>query len=129
MKNTKQIIEELPEILSNGKVDDSLIKETQEKLGVDFSEEYSDVLKHFGFLMYNGNRYLGISRNGKYDLLSATNEARLQDPDFPQNMYVISNMGIDGILLLQDSCGHIYSYKKQCSLIKLSDSFIDYLNS
>lgn len=104
------------------KVSDEIISEAEAQLSVKIAEDYKLILKHYGTLAMKGHEFLGIDSN-RYDAVKATLRLREEDPTFPQDVYVIENMGIDGIFLVQKSNGEIYTYQHNASLQLVSPNF------
>lgn len=126
MNKIETIIDSFKRKRFTGSVSDEVIENAEKELGLSFSSEYINLLKGYGSLCVKGEEFLGIDINS-YDVVKATNKARNASSDFPQNMYVVEDMAIDGILLLQKTTGEIYTYQPNQSLQKVTDSFADYL--
>ena len=47
--------------------------------------------------------------------------------DFPKGMYVIENFAIDGILLLQNTTGEIYTYQPNGKMKQVASNLDEYL--
>ena len=110
MEQFVEFIKSLTGARFSGPVSQGLIIQSQSSLGVKFAEEYLTLLRNFGNMFYNRNEVLGLTTDHIDDCYSYTVEAREEDPTIPQNLYVISSAGIDGILFLQDSEGNVYQH-------------------
>lgn len=106
----------------------SVIEKAEKELNISFSAEYHELLQKYGSLCVKGEEFLGIDIDN-YDVVKATKEARSASNSFPQDMYVIENMAIDGILLLQKTTGEIYTYQPNLPIHKVSNSLADYLST
>lgn len=126
MNNITTIIESFKRKRFAGSVTCADIENAEKELGLVFSPEYKKLLQDYGFLCVKGEEFLGIAPDN-YDVVKATKKARSASNGFPQDMYVISNMAIDGILLLQKETGEIYTYQPNLPLRKVADSFAAYL--
>lgn len=129
MENFIEYIKSLPGARFSGPVSQELIIKSESSLGVKFAEEYLALLHTFGNMFYNHNEILGLMPDHIDDCYSYTIEAREEDSSVPHNCYVISSAGIDGILFLQDSEGHIYQHFPfgKCKL--LFNSLEDFIKS
>lgn len=110
MEQFVEYIKSLTGARFTGPVSQGLIIKSQSSLGVKFSDEYLALLRNFGNMFYKHNEVLGLTTEHIDDCYSYTAEAREEDPTIPQNMYVISSAGIDGILFLQDAEGNVYQH-------------------
>ena len=111
-----------------GGVSVDIIEEAEKTLSVTFANEYKDILTNYGFLFVKGEEFLGLDSNS-YDIVKATLEARDEYVDFPTGMYVIENIAIDGILLIQDATGNIYFFQTNSPLQKVKSSICEYLDT
>lgn len=112
-----------------GKIDQLVIEDAQATLNIQFSAEYKDFVKYIGALVFSGNEIFGTVPYPSLDVVSATLHARECDKSFPQSMYVVSDLHIDGILILQNSKGEIYQYTPFKFCKKIFDSLSDFIMS
>lgn len=110
MANIINYIQSLTSARFTGSVSQGLIIKSECSLGVKFAEDYTLFLRNFGDMFYNHNEILGLNADHFDDCVSNTLEARKEDETIPDNLYVISSAGIDGILYLQGSNGVIYQH-------------------
>ena len=105
-------------------------KESAEKaLGLTIAKDYLDFIGDSKIRRYGSELFLGIEGSKELSVVKATLNERKNSPSFPSNMYVISPLGIDGILILQDSNGIIYEYIPFSSPRKIYNNLHGYLNS
>ena len=105
-----------------------LIANAENELGISIAPEYKEVLKYFGSLCVKGEEFLGIDCDN-YDVVKATNEARKNDKNFPLDMYVIENTSIDGILIIQNSAGELFSYQPNGKVQHVATCLDEYLQT
>ena len=111
-----------------GSVSSTLIENAEKELGICITPEYKEILQEYGSLCVKGEEFLGID-DEHYDLVKATQEARKNDVHFPQDVYVIENTAIDGILIVQRNTGALYTYQPNSELQHLAHSLEEYLLS
>ena len=128
MEKIIQTIESLPKKRFTGAVSDELIVNAEKQLGVSFSPEYKVFLKSFGSLLAKGEEIIGVTGKNN-NVVEATITARSESDNFPKGMYVISKCGVDGILLVQNPQGNVFSYQANSFLQKLGNSLSEYLES
>lgn len=107
----------------------SLREKAEEELGLLFSEDYVHFIGEMNHLWYKGDLFLGLHKKDNMGTVKATKDARQSWEGFPMNMYVISLLGIDGIMILQDSSGKIYEYFPQNKPHYIFNNLNTYLNS
>lgn len=128
MNNIIATIESFKRKMFTGSISLELIANAENELGTSIAPEYKEVLKQYGSLCVKGEEFLGIDCDN-YDLVKATKEARKNDKNFPLDMYVLENTAIDGILILQNSTGELFSYQPNGKLQHVAACLDEYLQS
>lgn len=125
MKNIENVIISFDTARFTGPTPVEDVIKAEKALQLSFSDEYKVLLDKFGSLLINGEEFYGV--NGDDNVVTITKEARNEDPQFPIDMYVVSNLGIDGILLLQKSDGGLYYYQFGFDVKAAANSLSDYI--
>lgn len=124
IKNTINAIE--PKITMGG-VDEAKIKEAESQLNLNFSLEYREFLSEFGAALIAGNEFLGLATEESLNTVVQTSEQRNSDTTFPRKMYIVSDLHIDGLKILQNEDGEIYEYISSALPRKIFDSLSEYI--
>ena len=92
------------------------INEYQKELNTKFSKEYIEYLKEFGVATFGIHEFTGISKSDRLNVVTVTKNLRNINKKIPDNLYVVEELGIENIRILQDSTGKVYeaSYSKAC---------------
>lgn len=103
------------------------LKEAQNKLELEFPEEFIDYVKEFGAISFYGTEWTGLNVDGYLNVVEATKQERTLNSAFPTDCFVLENQAIDGIITAVNEKGHVYiiQYDKKTSLC---DSISEYLN-
>ena len=109
-------------------VDDEKIKAAEEELGLKFNEDYKKCIKEFGIFSFDGHEFTGISPSNRLDIVAVTKEYRDLIKDVKDDLYVIEKLGIDNIVIWQNTEGKIYQSNTSGTFEKIADSFEDYIN-
>lgn len=102
------------------------ISDAESELELKFSNEYADYLRVFGSAMLNGHFLTGLSKAKQMNVVLVTNRERKFNEAVPNNLYVIENTGLDGIIIWQDEKGTIYS-SSDSGIKKVCGSLAEYL--
>lgn len=105
------------------------IKKAQSSLKLCFSSDYYELVKEFGCLLIKGETIFGVVNNESYDVVSNTLIEKSRYSDIPNDCYVISSLGIEGVLILQNSLGKVFEYSLGSSLKMISNTLLEYLES
>lgn len=105
------------------------IAEAEAKLNLSFSKEYIDYLKLWGYVRFDGHVFTGINPFPGISVISVTNDAKINNPQIPDNYYAIEEVHIDGIIIWQDENGAIYESASGTQPQKIYNSFIEYIKS
>ncbi|MDO5406467.1 MAG: SMI1/KNR4 family protein [Eubacteriales bacterium] len=100
----------------------------EQKLGVCFSDEFRNYLMEYGVVSFGSHEFMGLGGDMYLDVVGETLNERANNNIFPKNCYLIENLGIDGILILQNEEGEIYELNN-AGIKKIFDSFKSYINS
>lgn len=102
------------------------IQRAERLLKLRFSEEFREYMLEFGSITFKGVELTGLNITGHLNVVDATLQERKYNPDFPKNMYVIENLGIDGVFIVGDEKGSIYQLQYD-KIRKISSSFTEFL--
>lgn len=103
------------------------INQAELNLGVKFSSEYREYLKQYGAISFGCHELTGLNVDDYLSVVSVTKEERKNDINFPSELIVIENIGIEGLLILQDSTGKIYEYSSYKGMKKIFNSLSEYI--
>jgi len=104
------------------------IKAAQKELDLDFSDEFIDYVKEFGVISFYGTEWTGLNVEGYLNVVDATKNERKLNKGFPQGFFVLENQAIDGILILVNSKGAVYSYQNGNLPTLICKSMSEYLD-
>ena len=102
------------------------IQRAEKLLGLRFPNEYREYMLEFGSTTFKGVELTGLNITGHLNVIDATLQERKFNPDFPKNIFIIENLGIDSIFIVGDEKGSIYKLQYD-KMIKISSSFTEYL--
>ena len=105
----------------------SQIKEAQKSLNLEFPAEYIEYVKTFGAVSFYGTEWDGLYVDGNLNVVTATKQERDLDSNFPNDCFVVENVGIDGVLTLMGQNGKIYTYQQGKKSL-LCDTLCEYLD-
>lgn len=117
----------LPGFVGGRGADVSSVEDAQKILGLLFSADYRSYLLAFGTMLCEGHELTGISSSARVDVVSVTQRARELEPQVPDDLYVIEDAAIDGILIWQDRKGTVWQTLPGRCPERIADSLIDYL--
>ena len=101
------------------------ISESENKLQARFSYEYREYLLSMSLAMFDGHELTGITNQSRLNVVEATQEYREKNKNVMSDLYVVENLHIDGIIILQNSDGQVFeSANNQIRII--ANSLSDY---
>lgn len=89
---------------------DEAIKAAEAELHLTFAADYVTYVREFGVISGEGVELTGITDFPRLSVVHATLEARSEDKEFPDGMYVLENLGIERVLILQNAHGEVFEY-------------------
>ncbi|WP_031555834.1 SMI1/KNR4 family protein [Oribacterium sp. FC2011] len=102
------------------------IKDAQNKLGIQFPEDYKEYLSTYGAIRFNGVELCGLNIDGYLNVIEATEQEKEVNKFFPKNMFVIEDLGIDAKLIIGDEKGNIYLLQRDKKRL-ICSSFSEYV--
>jgi hypothetical protein len=102
------------------------IKTAEDKLGVLFPVEYKEYLSKYGAISFQGTEWTGLNVDNYINVVSITEREQKNNDSFPRDCIVLENMGDDGLLILINTDGVVYSWYNN-KATRLCDSLFEYL--
>ena len=113
--------------LSPAKKTDVFLAESE--LDLHFAEDYKQYLLTYGLISAVGIEITGLIPSPRLNVVAVTRQEREMNPAMPVNMYVVEETGFEGLLILQEESGAVWSLTGNGKLKKEFDSLADYLLS
>lgn len=105
------------------------VEKAQNDLGLRFAEDYKTYVSVGGAICGGGIELTGVTRFDRLNVVKVTQKERLINSLIPDDMYVVEVIGIDGMIVLQDVSGTIYTAQPYLPPKKLFDSLIEYIEN
>lgn len=105
------------------------ISAAEQKLGLKFADDYIKCLLHYGVVFLESIDLMGITDVKYASVVHNTIQEKSFDchSQVPSNMYVIENVGIDGLLVWQDESGVVYHTLPWQEPEKYANSLAEYI--
>ena len=95
-----------------GKTSREDIEKAQDRLGFVFPKEYRIFVENFGAMAYRSNEVFGLGIDGYLNVVESTIQERKLYPEQLDNVVVIKNEGVEGILLTLNEDGNVLEFNK-----------------
>lgn len=102
------------------------IEEAEQKLKVCFSSDYKEYLQELAYVSFNGHELTGITTDKNQDVVYIT-EYNRGKTDVSEDLYVIEEAHIDGIVIWQASNGVVYQTMPGSDCRKIADNLLEYI--
>lgn len=102
------------------------VSAAEKELGVVFAEDYKEYVLKYGVISARGIELTGVTTAKRLDVVTVT-KAERELENIPQDMYVIENVAIDGIVVLQNTAGEVYSFAPHEPLKRICSSLSEYV--
>ena len=129
MSSIISVIEKLQGLRCLVPLSEKDINNAEKVLSLRFADEYRMYTKKFGAISANGIELTGVVSAPRLNVVDVTTLEKSLNPNIPDDMYVIENTGIDGILMLQNAKGDIFSISPTSKPVKKFYSLTEYLRS
>ena len=91
----------------SGDYSNKVVKAEQD-LGLSFAEDFREFLLSFGQTNIENHEITGVVLDNFLNVVVATMDERQYTHSDTQNMYVIENLGFDGLVIWQNTSGEIF---------------------
>ena len=119
-------LKSIDNLLFVGNIEEELIEESENRLGLKFAEEYHNYVKEYGVISFSSHELTGICNLQRLNVVDVTLREKEQ-VEVPEDFYVVEETGIDGIVIWQNTAGEIFATQSGLETVKISDSLVDYL--
>jgi len=128
MSNVFDEINKKHKMFKTKPVNEDAIKEAETKLGRVFSDEYKKYLMQFGAISFSSTELTGLNIDKYANVVDVTLKEIELNENFPKDCIVLENVGVEGVLILINSKGHVFEWQNN-SEKKIYDSMAEYLRS
>lgn len=99
------------------------------ELALPLAEEYKEYLLKYGAIMADDVELTGVAKSKNRDVVQVTQREWAANSKIKHNLYVVENVGIEGIIIWQDGSGKIYESSPNNAAKQIANSLADYLKS
>ena len=117
------------DLLTLTPMEENEIVKAESKLSLTFAIEYREYMSEFGAAAVYGHELTGIVNSERLNVVSVTTREWRLNSQVPQNMYVVENPAIDGIIVWQDSSGKIFQSSPNSAPKAIANSIEEYLTT
>lgn len=126
--NIVDVLKDMPGYIgSNGRTEEEIF-EAERELGTLFAKDYCAYLKEIGLACFDGHEFTGLTKTARLNVVSVTKEQREYFDRATSSLYVIEEVGIDGIIIWQNSNGTVYAATPNSKAKKIADSLSEYIS-
>lgn len=108
MSELISVIEKMNNLLSLNPATVNDVKAIEDSLGVILSDEYKEYLLQYGAILADDVELTGFAKSQIRNVVSVTKKEWTLNSKVPHDLYVIENLGMDGVIIWQNSKGEIY---------------------
>lgn len=127
MSRITETIKNMPDFYSEKDVSSSEIEKAENVLGLRFAHDFRECLNEYGAVSLGCHDFTGFSADANLDIVYVTEKCRHKN-EVSDDLYVIEESNIDGIVVWQDANGVVYKTTPCSNPEKIADSFLDYIS-
>lgn len=127
MSKIIEVINDLNDVISLTPATQVEITKVETELELVLADEYKEYVGRYGAILADGVELTGVAKSKNRNVIEVTRREWELNPLVPKNMYVIENLGIDGVIIWQDSKGKIYESIPNSSVRYIAESLSEYL--
>lgn len=129
MSKVIEIIKNLNNLISLKPATMDEVEDVEIDLALPLAEDYKEYLLTFGAIIVDDVELTGVAKSKNRNVVQVTKREWAVNDQIGHKLYVIENVGIDGIIIWQDGSGTVYESRPNHSATKIAESLADYLES
>ena len=129
MSNIIQVVNELENLFPLKPATKEDINRIEKELSLSLADEYKEYLLQFGAILADGVELTGVAKSKERDVIQVTQREWEINSTVSHNMYVIENIGIEGIIIWQDESGKVYESRPNHNPVEIANSLAEYLKT
>lgn len=106
-----------------------MIENIEIELALPLAEEYKEYLLKYGAIMADDVELTGVAKSKNRDVVQVTKREWASNSKIKHNLYVVENVGIEGIIIWQDGSGKIFESSPNNEAKQIANSLAEYLES
>ena len=106
----------------------SQIESAELRLNLKFAEDYKKYLSKYGVVSAHGIELTGLTLSKRLNVVEITKREREMINGFPSDAYVIEDLAIEGIVIIQKQDGKIYSVDMTGKMEYICNSLQEYIS-
>ena len=126
-KSILDVISNLRKMLHLTPASDFDVLNAEYDLGVKFADDFKEYVLEYGVITAENVEITGVCTSERLSVVYVTAKERKLNPAIPDDMYVIDSTGYEGLVVLQNSQGEIFSLGPSSTPKKIFNSLADYL--
>lgn len=99
------------------------------ELALPLAEEYKEYLLKYGAIIADDVELTGVAKSKNRDVVQVTQREWVANNKIKHNLYVVENVGIEGIIIWQDGSGKIYESSPNNGAKQIANSLAEYLET
>jgi cell wall assembly/cell proliferation coordinating protein, KNR4-like protein len=127
MSKIIEIMQSKPSFYAEKGASVSQIEQAEKNLGLKFASDFKEYTQEFGAASFDGHELTGFSSDRNLCVVEVTQKNRIKS-NVQDNLYVIEEAHIDGIVVWQDSDGVVYETSPGSKAIRIANSLADYIS-
>lgn len=108
---------------------DDAIAQAEHELSLKFADDYKKYLRECGVASADGHEFTGLIESKRLNVVDATLAWREKQSSVPEDLYVVENLQMDGIVILQAADGKVYKTILDEAPKYICDSLYEYFKT
>lgn len=127
MESFVKLLRMYDDFFAIGGADTAAVLAAEDALSLTFAKEYKQYLEDCGVASADGHEFTGIVNSPRLNVVDVTVRAKKKNANIPENLYVIEEVQIDGIVIWQAGNGKVYKSVGNGIPEEICSSIVDYL--
>lgn len=107
--------------------DKQSVADAESALSLRFAKEYAEYLEECGVVSADGHEFTGLINSKRLNVVDVTKAAKMKNGGIPQDLYVVEELQIDGIVIWQSESGKVFMTASEGLPEKINNSLAEYI--
>lgn len=127
MSNFVTVLKKYDDLFTAKGADKQSVADAESTLSLRFAKEYAEYLEECGVASADGHEFTGLINSKRLNVVDVTQAAKKKNVNIPQDLYVVEELQIDGIVIWQSESREVYMTAGDGVPEKINDSLTEYI--
>ena len=122
-------ISEISDCIYGNGIENEVINQAEKELNLEFSNSYREYLQEYGSAIIEGHELTGLGIVEHTNVIKVTKEHKKNCTSSREDIYVLEDANIDGIVIWQASNGEVFRSVNGSDFVNIANDLQEYIDT